>query len=135
MVDDGSKDKTSQLVLELAQENKNLKCLKLVRNRGKGHAIKMGFMASRGKMIFFADADRAMPFPEFEKIYSKFQQNSEKYPDLIVVGSRAHLEKVFFKNLLAWWRCGTFCTTNKIRQNNDVFWYICKAYEIFKIFF
>ena len=95
VVDDGSKDKTSAYVLEMAKENSHLKCLKLIKNRGKGHAVKMGMMAARGRHIFFADADRAMPFPEFQKIYKRYKDSIENYADLIVVGSRAHLEKVF----------------------------------------
>ena len=53
----------------------------------------MGMMASRGRKIFFADADRAMPFTEFQKINEKFEYLHDKYPDLLVIGSRAHLEK------------------------------------------
>jgi len=93
VVDDGSRDATSALVLELAKKHPSLKCLKLVRNRGKGHAVKMGFFAARGRHIFFADADRAMPFSEFQKIFAKYSELSETHRDLIVVGSRAHLEK------------------------------------------
>ena len=55
--------------------------------------MKMGMMASRGRKIFFADADRAMPFTEFQKINEKFEYLHDKYPDLLVIGSRAHLEK------------------------------------------
>ena len=50
-------------------------------------------MAARGRKIFFADADRAMPFTEFQKINEKFEYLHDKYPDLLVIGSRAHLEK------------------------------------------
>ena len=53
----------------------------------------MGMMAARGRKIFFADADRAMPFTEFQKINEKFEYLHDKYPDLLVIGSRAHLEK------------------------------------------
>jgi len=106
VVDDGSKDKTSAYVLEMAKENSHLKCLKLIKNRGKGHAVKMGMMAARGRHIFFADADRAMPFPEFQKIYKRYKDSIENNADLIVVGSRAHLEKEsisersFFRTIL-----------------------------------
>jgi len=61
--------------------------------KGKGHAVKMGMMAARGRKIFFADADRAMPFVEFEKINEKFEYLSDSFPNLLVIGSRAHLEK------------------------------------------
>ena len=66
----------------------------------------MGMMASRGSKIFFADADRAMPFAEFSKLNEKFDYLADTYPDLVVIGSRAHLEKdsiaqrSFFRTLL-----------------------------------
>ena len=66
----------------------------------------MGMMASQGERIFFADADRAMPFGEFQKLNAKFDYLADTYPDLIVIGSRAHLEKdsiaqrSFFRTLL-----------------------------------
>ena len=66
----------------------------------------MGMMAALGEKIFFADADRAMPFPEFEKLNKKYEYLADKYPELVVIGSRAHLEKdsiaqrSFFRTLL-----------------------------------
>jgi len=93
VVDDGSKDNTKDIVAKIAPDDERVKCLSLHRNRGKGHAVKMGMMASSGERIFFADADRAMPFGEFQKLNEKFDYLSEAYPDLIVIGSRAHLEK------------------------------------------
>ena len=53
--------------------------------------------AASGKHIFFADADRAMPFTEFQKIFERYTNLAETFEDLIVVGSRAHLEEVSFK--------------------------------------
>merc|ERR1711990_948769 len=93
VVDDGSIDGTYKIPLELSKNEPRVKCLKLLKNRGKGHAVKMGMMAARGRKIFFADADRAMPFTEFQKINEKFEYLHDKYPDLLVIGSRAHLEK------------------------------------------
>lgn len=106
IVDDGSKDNTKDIAAQIAPDDDRVKCLSLHRNRGKGHAVKMGMMASRGSKIFFADADRAMPFAEFSKLNEKFDYLADTYPDLIVIGSRAHLEKdsiaqrSFFRTLL-----------------------------------
>ncbi|CBY08963.1 unnamed protein product [Oikopleura dioica] len=93
VVDDGSKDGTSNVVEKLSKKNKHVKCLKLMQNRGKGHAVKMGMMCARGSKIFFADADRAMPFTEFQKINKVMADSVGEQHELIVVGSRAHLEK------------------------------------------
>ena len=39
------------------------------------------------------DTDRAMPFSEFQKINEKFEYLADVYSDLVVIGSRDHLEK------------------------------------------
>ena len=57
-MDDGSKDGTYRIPLDLSETEPRVKCLRLHRNRGKGHAVKMGMMAARGRKIFFADADQ-----------------------------------------------------------------------------
>ena len=100
VVDDGSKDGTSAVVEKFSKKNKHVKCLKLMRNRGKGHAVKMGMMCARGSKIFFADADRAMPFTEFQKINKVMADSVDEHHELIVVGSRAHLEKVIMIRII-----------------------------------
>lgn len=42
--------------------------LTLEKNRGKGGAVRMGVMKSRGKLILFADADDAARFSDFENL-------------------------------------------------------------------
>ena len=70
MVDDGSKDRTSQVALQYSLEyvTDMIRVLTLEKNRGKGGAICMGVMKSRGKLILFADADGATKFSDFEKL-------------------------------------------------------------------
>ena len=63
--------------------------------------------------IFFADADRAMPFTEFQKLNEKFEYLHDSWPDLIVIGSRAHLEK----NSIAQRRDVCFCYRSKIEHH------------------
>ena len=53
MVDDGSTDKT----LELAKSCKGVICISYQKNRGKGYAVKRGFLRATGDYIFFTDAD------------------------------------------------------------------------------
>ena len=53
--DDGSKDRTVELVLGLAFANMRL--LKSDRNCGKGRAVQRGVLAARGRYVLFADAD------------------------------------------------------------------------------
>lgn len=97
IVDDGSKDRTSQVGLLYSKDygTDQVRVMTLVRNRGKGGAVKLGFYGSRGKFILFADADGATKFADVEKLEASMERFATKPEEdqAIVVGSRAHLEK------------------------------------------
>ena len=82
VINDGSTDNT----LKVLEENKNLynQLITYERNYGKGNAIKKGLEASKGKYIFFQDADLEydpIDINKFTKLINRFE------PDLII-GSR-----------------------------------------------
>ncbi|KAM5289208.1 dolichyl-phosphate beta-glucosyltransferase isoform 2-T2 [Ctenodactylus gundi] len=66
----------------------------LMKNRGKGGAIRMGVFSARGEKILMADADGATKFPDVEKL-EKGLNDLQPWPDQMAIacGSRAHLEK------------------------------------------
>jgi dolichyl-phosphate beta-glucosyltransferase len=57
VVDDGSTDQTSALVLYLARGRPHLRLHRLEPNRGKGFAVRSGVMLSQGAYVFYVDAD------------------------------------------------------------------------------
>lgn len=57
VVDDGSRDGTAQVVRAWSRRNSRVRLLSHARNRGYGAALKSGFEAARGRLIFFMDAD------------------------------------------------------------------------------
>lgn len=57
MVDDGSKDKSWQIVERLSSENPNVKGIKFRRNYGKSAALNTGFRAAQGDVVITMDAD------------------------------------------------------------------------------
>lgn len=57
MVDDGSKDKSWEVVRELSLKNPNLKGIKFRRNHGKSPALQKGFEAAQGEVVITMDAD------------------------------------------------------------------------------
>lgn len=57
LVDDGSQDKTNELLLDYAQQRKNVKVLKHNVNRGLGAALKTGFANATGDAIVTLDSD------------------------------------------------------------------------------
>lgn len=56
-VDDGSKDGSWDVVMELHRENKHVRGIKFQRNYGKSAALQKGFEASKGRFVVTMDAD------------------------------------------------------------------------------
>ncbi|KAI8798738.1 dolichyl-phosphate beta-glucosyltransferase [Biomphalaria glabrata] len=109
IVDDGSSDRTSEVGLKHSEKYgaDKVRVLTLHHNRGKGGAVRLGILSSRGKHILFVDADGASKFSDLEKLESnlnklklvareaaKVKKNVKHQGSMaIVCGSRAHLEK------------------------------------------
>jgi glycosyltransferase involved in cell wall biosynthesis len=68
VVDDGSTDKTRELVGAYQAQNDHLKVMHHPRNRGKGAAIQTGVAAAHGDQLIFIDADGATPITELPKL-------------------------------------------------------------------
>lgn len=83
VVDDGSSDKTANIVKQEAKKNKNLKLISYQQNRGKGYAVKKGVLAGRGEIIAFTDTDLSAPIEQMEKLIKKINQGYD-----IAIGSR-----------------------------------------------
>ncbi|CAG9792194.1 unnamed protein product [Diatraea saccharalis] len=118
IVSDGSKDKTVNVAESYVEKfgTEKIRCLELIKNRGKGGAVQLGVQSSRGSLILFADADGASKFEDLKKLegaleemvkYDIFKEPSEiENCCAIAIGSRAHLEKEslakrsIFRNIL-----------------------------------
>lgn len=57
VIDDGSTDKSRQILKRLSKTNKKLKLVLHEKNRGYGGAIRSGFDASSKDLIFYTDGD------------------------------------------------------------------------------
>jgi dolichyl-phosphate beta-glucosyltransferase len=96
VVSDGSRDKTVETAL---QYSKKLTCqkfrvLELIENRGKGGAVRLGMLSSRGKYLLFADADGATKFSDYTNLERSILKLTDTWQkDAISIGSRAHLEE------------------------------------------
>lgn len=70
-VDDGSTDKTWEVITELNGKHKEVRGIKFQRNYGKAAALHTGFQATRGNVVITMDADlqdRPKHIPEFYKM-------------------------------------------------------------------
>jgi dolichyl-phosphate beta-glucosyltransferase len=99
VVDDGSSDKTSQVALGYSDKytTDKVRLMKLEKNRGKGGAVQLGVLASRGQLILFADADGATTFSEVQKLEAHLMDRDGNplpcFNSMFAIGSRAHLEQ------------------------------------------
>jgi dolichyl-phosphate beta-glucosyltransferase len=62
VVDDGSTDDTVERTCALQKEYPELVVLSYKRNRGKGHALRVGVSRAAGRNILFADAGSCVPY-------------------------------------------------------------------------
>ena len=56
-VDDGSTDRSVQILKEMAKEYDNIHVILFPKNRGKGAALREGFLNAKGDIILIQDAD------------------------------------------------------------------------------
>ncbi|MFI2641404.1 dolichyl-phosphate beta-glucosyltransferase [Streptomyces sp. NPDC018610] len=66
VADDGSTDGTAGLVT--ARRDPRVRLVTGDRNRGKGHALRLGVAATRGRRVLLTDADLAAPIEELERL-------------------------------------------------------------------
>lgn len=79
--DDGSKDRTQEIVRSISWPG--LKLISSPVNQGKGAGIRNAVLASRGRYILFTDADLSTPIEEVEKLLEKVEGSSD-----IAIGCR-----------------------------------------------
>lgn len=84
VVDDGSRDQTSRIPLEVFSESEAVKVLQNPKNRGKGYSVKRGVLAANGELILISDADFSTPIQEFEKLHACLNEGWD-----IAIGSRS----------------------------------------------
>ncbi len=83
VVDDGSKDKTVEVVEKLKELVANLSVIKNAKNHGKAWVVRQGMLEADGQIRLFTDADNATSIDHFEKMIPLFEQGDD-----LVIGSR-----------------------------------------------
>lgn len=83
VVDDGSTDKTRQIVESIAAGPGKLRLISYPANQGKGHAVGKGVLASRGNLVLLSDADMSTPVEEVERLIPFIREGFD-----VAIGSR-----------------------------------------------
>ncbi len=73
-IDDGSKDSSWDVIVELSKKNASIKGLKFQRNYGKSAALHVGFEAAKGQVVITMDADLQDSPDEIPELYRMVTQ-------------------------------------------------------------
>jgi len=99
LVNDGSRDATTPICDELAEQYPEVRAIHHVENRGYGAALKSGILAARYDYIFFTDSDGQFDLQELENLID-WASHYE-----IVTGYRAKRQDPPHRLINAWgWR-------------------------------
>ncbi len=75
IVDDGSTDGTRQFLKQLARQNPtNVRIIFQPENRGKGAAVRRGFVEARGRIVLVQDADLELDPRDYLKLIEPIEQ-------------------------------------------------------------
>ncbi|AYG81998.1 Dodecaprenyl-phosphate galacturonate synthase [Streptomyces hundungensis] len=85
VVDDGSGDETVRVAKEAAARDARIHVVVGESNRGKGHALRLGVLASRGRRVLITDADLATPIEELDHLAKAMTEGETA----AAIGSRA----------------------------------------------
>lgn len=85
VVDDGSTDRTAQIVAEWQQRIPTLRLVQNGRNRGKGFSVRHGMLEAKARIAIFTDADLSSPIEEADKLLGVM--GGGQYD--VAIGSRA----------------------------------------------
>ena len=95
-IDDGSKDKSWQIIEQLAQKNTLVKGIKFRRNYGKSPALHLGFEAAQGDVVITMDADLQDSPDEIPELYNMIVDGGF---DLVSGWKQKRFDNAFTKNL------------------------------------
>ncbi len=95
-IDDGSKDKSWQVIQQLSQKNKHVKAIKFRRNYGKSPALHLGFEAAKGNVVITMDADLQDSPDEIPELYKMIIEGNF---DLVSGWKQKRFDNAFTKNL------------------------------------
>ena len=97
-INDGSKDRTAQLLREIAEQDVQVKCLFFSRNFGHQNAVSAGIHACRGEVAIIIDADLQDPPEVMVEMIRTYQQEQCN----VVYGVRKERKgETYFKKLTA----------------------------------
>lgn len=123
IVNDGSADKTEDIVRKLMEDRRDIRLITYKENRGKGYAVNKGWQESEGDVLMMLDADCTTPPEELVLFHDAMENGAEFINGTRVIYPREkksipflnRLGVTFFAYLISWVTqkriTDTFCGT------------------------
>ena len=83
VVDDGSLDRTVEIVRDWMEREPQLYLVQNDGNRGKGYSVRNGLLQASGEVVMFTDADLSAPMEEAERLMEAIAAGAD-----VAIGSR-----------------------------------------------
>jgi glycosyltransferase involved in cell wall biosynthesis len=96
VVNDGSKDRTGEILREMAERFPRLRIVEHTPNRGYGGALRAGFAAATKEWVFQSDSDNQFDYAELSRLIEHATGND------VVVGYRRPRRDPFIRRVNAW---------------------------------
>lgn len=96
VINDGSKDKTAEVVKELEKKYPGVKLVSHEKNRGYGRALKTGFAEAKYEWVAFVDSDGQFNFDEIKKLLAKTGEAD------VILGYRLNRADPFQRRIFTW---------------------------------
>lgn len=104
VVNDGSTDRTADIVKRFTNLIKNLKLIDNRQNRGKGYSIKQGMLVAQGEYRIYIDADNAISFEQLENFWPWLEKGYDIVIGSIEVkGAKIEEHAAWYRRLLGKW--------------------------------
>jgi len=96
VVDDGSRDSTAQRVARVSKRQPRVQLISFAENQGYGSALRAGFHAARGDLIFYTDSDRQFDLSELRYFLPVMDRTD------VAIGFRVYRYDPVLRCLLSW---------------------------------
>ena len=96
LIDDGSTDKSWEVIQTLAKNSADIKGIKFKRNYGKSQALHAGFLNCNGDVVFTMDADLQDDPKEIPEMYDMIINDNY---DLVSGWKKKRFDSILFKNI------------------------------------
>ena len=83
VVNDGSRDNTSEIAASYARRYPEVRLIENPGNRGKGYTVRNGMLNAQGEILLFTDADLSSPIYEAGKLFDALHHGAD-----VAIGSR-----------------------------------------------